>query len=84
MKNGDSVIFASGCENFSITFPSFFLFFSSHRAPHGSTPQWAWGAHLAGKHASPASALGLVVGGGGGMEKVAIFGRQWLWRNIDG
>jgi hypothetical protein len=21
---------------------------------------------------------------GGGMEKVAIFGRQWLWRNIDG
>jgi hypothetical protein len=67
------LIFTSGCENFSITFPSFFLFFSSHRAPPCSTPQWAWGAYLPGEHASPASAFGLVVGGGGEWKKVCIW-----------
>jgi hypothetical protein len=49
-----------------------------------STPQWAWGAYLAGDNASPASAFGLVVGVGGGMEKILHLGRQWLWRNVDG
>jgi len=66
------LFFTSGCENFSITLSSFFLFFSSLRAPPGSTPQWAWGAYLAGEHASPASAFGLVVGGGGEWKKVCI------------
>jgi hypothetical protein len=69
------LFFTSGCENFSITLSSFFSFFFSHRAPPCSAPQWAWGAYLAGEHASPTSVFGLVVGGGG----------EWKWpRKIAG
>jgi hypothetical protein len=73
MKMMIRLFFTSGCENFSITFPSFFLFFFSHRAPPCSTPQWAWVAYLAGECASPTSAFRLVVVVGGGDEKKSVF-----------
>ena len=68
------LFFGTGVENFSITFLFNIFVFFSHRARPCSTPQWAWVAYLAGKHASPTSVFSLVVGGEGGWKKVCIWG----------
>jgi hypothetical protein len=68
------LFFRTGTENCPVAFPSFFLFSSSHRAPPGSTPQpqRAWVAYLAGEHASPTSAFGLVGNGNVGDFRTAV------------